>query len=744
MQVGSLFNVGAYQVSRTGVNPELIRRMADSAGNIKIEGNPSSEDWDALASRVEQNDCVSPQDLKQIQDLGRACFKYHRSLHTELRASRYQNEDVKAELQDVHVFRAGSDKIRESLALSQSQTAVEALAGASFGPTGLVVAYAAYSDLQKSALEPLVDQIQGLRDGSSASLFQGNQTESFHGDQIWKQMNDMLDGAIADGKAGHPQEIDAQYYELTSPDIVGKLAQAAEAGNKVRINVDPGRIVAFQGDHVVIDEVPDKLRALLQLAQAKGDVGISAYPISKQLGNANNLMHRKGLRIGDKFLLSGMNANMGSGENIDAGYVIEGPAAKKLVQNFARDVSNSAGATNSEVYGEKPLADFMGGDINMGSRGLISLFDCVAGPAPAGSVLPKASSYSELEAAAKSLGQKVSDYTDCSPAKIDSLLSQGQKIPLSQGGKEQFLAVMNRTLEIARSPENLSRLQDISVPEGNPAGTTAVALADVPTEREALMLTALQEAKEFIYIPAFVMTKTVAAMIVAKRDEMREQGKELDIRVIADSGVYPDGGTPNETGVAFLEDAGIEVRWALLPRSGDHDRKIHAKEILTDQGEFYGSTNFSKKGLRQNWEHSGYTKFSDDDPQADTHREAAKAQFLSLWDNETFSLNTRQEAEQRKASRKGDKDYDVQVEEARSSVVRDIIGRIANFERASAKFVSTQVGQDINTAARIQELEAQGYDEGSATLNAVREKMGDEAFYAALAQLPERQALDKL
>ena len=744
MGISSIFNVGVYQVNRQEVNPTLIRSMANSASGIKVEGNASSEAWSELADRVETNDCLSSDDLRQIQDLGRACFRYHKALHSEFKASGYKDQAIKAELADVHVFRAGSDQIRESMAVSQAKLAVEAAAGSSFGPTSLVTAYAAYSDLQKSELQPLVDNIQGLRDGSSPNLYQGNSIEAFHGQEIWQEMNTMLDDAAAQAKAGHPQEVDAQYYELTSPEIVGKLATAAEAGCKVRVNVDPGRLVAFAGTHVVIDEVPDKLRALIQLSQVDGDVGVSTYPIEKQLKNPGNLMHRKGLRVGEKFLLSGMNANAGSGENVDAGYTIEGPAAKRLVQNFQRDVNNSVGATNEEIFGKKPLADFMEGDINMGTRGLISLFDCVSGPTPAGTPLPKAENAQQLFDIAASMGQDITEYTDCSMAELTTKLNRGEKIPLSKGGKEKFLQVMQRTLDITRSKENVEKLQDIDVPAGEPKGTTAIALADLPNDRRAAMITAIQDAEEFIYVPAFVMTKSVAAVLVAKRDEMAAQGKDIDIRVVADSGVYPDGGTPNEGGIKFLEDHGIDVRWTLLPRSSSHDRKVHAKEILTDKGEFCGSTNFSNKGMGANWEHSGYIKFNPDDEQSIAQRESAKEHFLNLWDNESFGIDSKAAAAKRRRFGKGEKDYDVQVEEARTGVVRDAIHGIQTFEKASAEFIGGIVKSDPSVSSRIDELVLQGYDEGSATLMAAKEKMGSEAFYQALHSLPAYQSLEQM
>lgn len=741
MQMGPLFNVGAHQVDRREVNPELIRTMADSAKRIHTEGNATPAEWTKLADRVAKEDQVSPEDLQQIQDLGRACFKYHRQLHSDLKNSGYKDRQIKAELQDVHVFETGADKLKESLALAESRAAVQALAGASFGPLGLVTAYVAHASLQKSAIEPLMTEIQGLRDGTSPSLFQGNKTQGFHGEEIWKQMNDMLDGAVASANAGKPTEVDAQYYELTNQEIVGKLARAAEAGNKVRVNVDPGRLVAYQGSHVVIDEVPDKLRALLQLAETKGDVGISTYPISKQLGNPNNLMHRKGLRVGESFLLSGMNANEGSGENIDAGYTIEGPAARRLVENFARDVDNSAGASNAEVYGEKPLAEFMDGDINMGVRGLVGLFDCADGPSPAGTALPKPKTLAELEAVAKAHGEKLSDYTDLGTAELEQKVAGGSEIPLSTKGKKKFLALVDRTLEATRSPKNLKRLADIDLPKGTPAGTSAVALADVPAEREALMLTAIQDAQEFIYMPAFVITRSVASMLVARRDELKAEGKDLDIRVFADPGVYPDGGTPNEYGVKFLENAGIPVRWANLPRSGSHDRKVHAKDIITDQGELTGSTNFSNKGLRDNWEHSGYVKFNPEDAEAKKEHDEAVARFLDLWDNQSFEINSLEKGREIRQRSKTDKDFEAQADEARFGVLRGVIRGIEHVEKASARFIEEQA-QDPQTAERIAELREEGYDEGSSILMAVREKMGDSAFFSALEGLDERQKLE--
>jgi uncharacterized protein (DUF1778 family) len=741
--MSSSFQIGSHSVDSRLVNADLIRKWADSAKNIKTEGNAPADSWDKLADNAAQNNGLSKSELDQITALGKSCFHYHKQLHKDLKASGYKDENLKAQLKDVHVFGTGSDAIKKAILNSQSMLAVQAAAGASFGPTGVVTAYVAAAKLNDESVKELVDSLQQVRQGDSPLVHQGNQIKGFHCEEVWPQMVRMLDGAAQSARDGKPVEVDAQYYELTNQQIVGKLAQAAEAGNKVRVNVDAGRLVAFKGSHVEIDEVPDKLRSILQLVQAGGDIAVSAYPVPEQLGEPGDLMHRKGLRVGDQFLLSGMNANEGSGENIDVGYTIEGPAARKLVQNFARDVQQSAGASNAQVYGEKPLADFMGGDINMGTRGFIGLFDCLEGPSKAGTSLPMVKTFAELEKVAQSYGQKASEYVNVSAEKAEEMLAAGERLPLSDKAKTAFMELMDKALGATRSKTNVERLQDISLPEGKPVGATAVALADFPVDREALMITAIQEAEKFIYIPAFVMTATVADMLAAKKAEMAAQGKDIDIRVLADPGVYPDGGTPNQAGMERLEDNGISCRWANLPRSGWHDRKIHAKEILTDKGEFFGSTNFSKKGLRENWEHSGYVRFDESDKASVAERDQSVAKFMNLWDNESVEVNSLERGRRLRSREKDSKDFAEQVDESRYGTTRDVISAIEVAEKDTGVFIENKA-KEASAAARVAELVKSGYDAGDATILAVKEQMGEKAFYAALSQLPGRQELSKI
>ena len=741
METSPTFQLGNQRVDRRMVDATLIATMADCATRIKAPENAPPETWTALADRVTRNDAVSTSDLKQIQDLNRLCFKYHRDLHNQIRQGDKTDPAVKAELADVHVYTEGGERVREALAYTSAATAVAATVGASFGPTALLTAYLAYAKLPSDDTKRLVETLQGLRDGTSAMIKHGNAVEMVHEDEVWPQMNRMLDGAIRDGQAGKPTTITAQYYELTNPEILGKLSKAVEAGNKLRVNVDGGRLVAYSGTHIEIDDVPDKFRSLLQLTRVKGDVAVSIYPVAKLLGEPNDLMHRKGLGVGDQFLVTGMNANVGSGENVDAGMVLTGPAARQFELNFARDVNDSAAATNADIFGQRPLANFAAGDVNVGARGLIAMFDCVHGPAPAGSPLPQASTYAELDTIAKSYGEKLSSYIDTPAAKVDELLAKGEQIPLNKEGKKRFMALLQRTLDATRKSANLKRLKDVQVSDGQNAGSRTVTIADKPQEREALFLTAIQNAERFVYVPAFVMTRAVASMLVARRDELKAKGRDLDIRVVADAGVYPDGGTPNEAGVKFLEDNGVPVRWSLLARSGDHDRKVHAKEILTDKGEVCGSTNFSIKGLRNNWEHSAYVTYDPNDPASMKQQQSAMQHFLSLWNNESFELNSLVKGRQVRHDDRDAKDFKTLVDEARFGIQRRLISGIETYEEATGAFVSEKAK---GLEPLITQLERAGHDHNSATLLAVEQNMGLERFRAALAALPERKTLDAM
>jgi hypothetical protein len=639
-----------------------------------------------------------------------------------------------------------ANELREATALS----AVQAIAGASFGPAAAVAGYAAYLNGPKwdrpanKLTTELVSTFQSYLDGSSPMITQGNSVKQVHRAELWKTLTSMTREAAQAGSAGKPQEITAQYYELTSPEVVGNLADAAKAGTKLRLNLDIGRLSypstdpVTQEDYFTVDDLATKSRSVLQFTSIPdADVGVSIFPSKALLGSPTDLMHRKVLRVGEKVLMSGMNANASSGENIDAGYVLEGPAAKRYTENVARDISNSAGATLEDIWGEKHIAKFEKSDLRMGSAGLVALFDCLSGPSPAGTPLPKPTTAEELQALAKKAGLDLAEVISCKEGEFDrtlySILNEEYSAKLSDKGKELLMAHLQRSVESTHSPANLKALGDITPPSGKAVGKTTVDIADAPAEREVLLLNAINQAEEFLYIPGFVITRAVAAAIVARHQETNEAGKPLDIRIIADSGVYPFGGSPNSTGVNFLEENGIPVRWVKLERSGSHDRKVHAKQVLTDKGEIAGSTNFSKAGMRENWETSAYVRFDKGDAQAQELKAQSKAQFEDLWDNHTYKLSTADLASfyAKNAPEFGHEQF---VESGKGGATRQILVGIENYEVESGALVQ-RLMERPEVAARRDQLQADGYSRGDASLMAVNQVAGDE-FRKLTAELP--------
>jgi hypothetical protein len=648
-----------------------------------------------------------------------------------------------------------ANELREATALA----AVQAIAGASFGPAVAVAGYAAYVNGPKwdrpanKVTTELVETYQSYLDGTSPMTTKGNSVKQVHRAELWKTLTGMTRDAAAAGAAGKPQEITAQYYELTSPELVGNLADAAKAGSKLRLNLDIGRLSypstdAVTGeDFFTVDDLATKSRTVLQFASIQdADVGVSIFPSKSLLGSPTDLMHRKVLRVGEKVLMSGMNGNASSGENLDAGYVLEGPAARRYTENVGRDISNSAGATLQDIWGDKHIEKFAKADLRMGSGGLVALFDSLSGPSPAGTTLPRPKTADELQALAKKANLDLASVISCKEGDFDktvySLLNEEYAAKLSDEGKKLLMGHIQRSVESTHSDANMKALGDVTPPSGKAVGETTVDIADSPAEREVLTLNAINQAEEFLYVPGFVLTRAVAAAIVARNEEAKAAGKPLDIRIVADSGVYPFGGTPNSTGVNFLEENGIPVRWAKLERTGSHDRKVHAKQVLTDKGEISGSTNFSKAGMRENWETSAYVRFDKDDAQAQELKAQSKAQFEQLWDNNTYALSTADLASfyAKNAPEFGHEQF---VESGKGGATRQILIGIENYEVESGALVQRLVERE-DVAARRSELLAAGYSNGDASLMAINQVVGEQPFRKMTAELPSSMELERM
>lgn len=760
------FRAGGVPLDSTKINKAFLEKMI---GNVeKAEVEEGRELAAAALTEIYEKGEMSLGGLEGLQAYGKALGKEWKSDkdaiwdakqvtdrpidHAFIEARR---NDLNSNAPFLGQFTTFADELREKTALS----AVQTLAGSGFGPTNIVSGYAAYlngpkwdnSATRKTA--ELVSTYKDFQTGESTMTTKGNSIQQVHRAELWKTLTGMTREAAESGKAGNPMEITAQYYELTSPELVGNLAEAAKSGSKLRLNLDAGRLSYPATDpqtgtqYFQVDDLAKKMRTVLQFTGIEGaDVGVSLFPSKGQLGSAEDLMHRKVLRVGEKVLMSGMNGNVSSGENVDAGYVIEGPAARAFTQNAARDIAGSAGADGEAIWGKKQFEKFDKSDLRMGSAGLVALLDSLNGPSAAGTPLAYPKSAEELEALAQKSGVTLASVVDVPQDKWDSslksLLHEEGVVSLSAGGKEMLKGLMERGVDSTHTSKNLSALRDVSLPSGEKVGKTVVDIADQPAEREVLTLNAIQQAEEFIYMPGFVVTRAVAAAIVAKQQEATEAGKPLDIKVIADSGIYPFGGTPNSFGVDYLEDHGISVRWSKLMRSGSHDRKVHAKQILTDKGEIAGSTNFSAKGMRENWETSAYVHFEAGDPEAQALKDKSKAQFEELWERDSYPLSVTDLA-RFYAKNEQAEGHEHFVDSARAGATREMLTAIENYEVETGALIGRlHEREDVN--AKKEELVSQGYADGDAMLMAADSVLGREELSKMTSELPSSIELERL
>lgn len=729
-----LGNTRLAELRRNGIlTDEVARNIAEAGAKVRLPDYRL--DWAALLDTYQREGDLSREDLSDISEFTETARAVRKALEKQFKEEEEAGKRDLKKLALLDAYLAPVNRVRDAYLEATSRAAVGALAGASFGPLSTVAAYLAWNPAPPKRVEVLVENLRGLDSGKSPLLTHGNHIRPVHQENLWKTKLQMLQEATEMAKAGHPPEIDVQYFEMTSSSFVGRLAEAARAGCRVRINVDPSRPRKDSTVDVSVDDSPRKLRALLQLLDVPdADVAVSIYPVREELGSLQQLMHRKLLRVGEKVLFGGMNANEGSGENFDNAYLIEGPAARQLVEGFQEDVKVSIGATPAQIYGEKLMTDFEEGSVSLTPHGLATTLDTLTGPSPAGTRIPSKPTLDSLEELAARAKVRLGDLMDRET--LEAQISKGSTKPieLKSRGKKLLLELIERTFERVGDAKNQERLKEIDLPAGLPCGSTQVAVAGHSEERESVILQAIATAEKFVYVPTFVITKAVARALAARRDELRSQGKELDVRVVADAGVYQYGGSPNEDGYLALEDAGIPVRFSLLTRAQmEHDRKIHAKQILTDKMELVGSTNLSNKGVRDNWELSGLVYFDEHDADSMAARQEGVERFERLWQYESISLDTHAAARLQDIETLGE--Y-----ESRKKSIRSFLNMIGNYELQSAKWVEQQMVEfDLNPRAL--DLQKEGMAYGYARLTACQEKMGLPTFYEGLRQLPTYQRL---
>lgn len=752
------FSIGSTPLNPVRVDKEFIKSTREA-----IEGGKSRKGRAAATRILDEWTPSKPLDAAQLEQLNtyvdtvQTDYKDMENEWWSLRQQSASTQALEEKMAPEGLVLLKQEKLKTELREANARAAVQAMAGTLSGVPGLVAAYSAYangpswSGPETANTEAVLKGIKSLQDGTSPMITKGNEVQQVHNEQLWKTMNNLLDQSIVSAQAGNPTEVNVQIYELTSHEMVDKLADTARAGNKVRLNLDPGRLSFPSRDsdgetYFSLDATPDKLRTIIQLATLpEADIAVSLFPQKKLLNSPTDLMHRKVFRVGEQVLVSGMNANLGSGENVDSGYLVRGEAAARLTDNLARDVQLSKAATLEDIWGQIHIDKFDETNLRLGPRGFVALLDCLGdGPSQPGTRLPEIESQDQLEKMAEKAGLQFSELVAVPKAdyekEVARMLAGRAQLQLSKKGKKALQELIQKAIDVTSDPENLGRLDDISIPSSKTGGTTRVDVADQPVERESLVVAAIAEAEQFCYIPGFVITRAVAAALAERRDQLLETGIQFDVRVVADAGLYPHGGTPNSYGVKFLEDRGIQPRWSLLERSGDHDRKIHAKQLLTDKGEITGSTNFSNQGMRENWETSVYVHF--DTADAEKSRTESQAQFLDLWET-SYELNTVDHSSFANRDKAGS-NKDWFVEQGRDQSIVYTLRMIGNYERETGKLHQQLLHENPEIAARKQALEAEGYSYGDATLRAVREILGPETHRQMLDGLPSYQSLQKL
>ncbi|MBT9588518.1 hypothetical protein IV102_34595 [bacterium] len=724
------------ELRRLGIlTTEVAEQLAERGQAVKLRGQ--KVDWPGMLDQYKQNGDLTPTDLDALSEFTVAAQAARKAMEQKFKTDETRPTSVqRKKMQALDAYLETGNKVREAYLEATSRAAVQALAGASFGPLATVAAYLAWNPASEKRITGLVDQMRQLESGESPLLHAGNHVKPVHQEKLWQTKLNMLEEAVTMAKAGNAPEIDVQYFEMTSSSFVGRLAKAAAAGCRVRINVDPSRPRQVEAADVSVDESPRKLRALLQLmAVPNADVAISVYPVAEELGSVQQLMHRKLLRVGEKVLFGGMNANEGSGENFDTGYLMEGPAARTLIEGFQADVAISSGSTPVQVYGEKLMENFEDGMVGLSPHGLATTLDIIAGPSPAGTRISSKPTLDELESLAGKAELKLSSLVDEETLHHQLQYRSTKPMELKPKGKKMLHELMTRAFEKTGSEDNLKKLTQMDLPLGKAEGAVTVAVGSSSEEREALILQAIASSEKFCYVPTFVITKAMARALIARRDELAQHGKTLDVRVVADAGIYGFGGTPNEEGYLALEEAGVPVRWATLTRAmSDHDRKIHAKQVLTDKMELVGSTNLSNKGVRDNWELSGLVYFNESQPESVAAQQDGVERFEKLWQNESMTLDTRAAAKLLDNTALGS-------DEARKKAMRTFLGMIQNYEVQSAKLVE-ELMAGPGMLDRALQLQTQGMAYGYARLKTLEEKMGIEAFYAALKDLPSHHRME--
>lgn len=157
--------------------------------------------------------------------------------------------------------------------------------------------------------------------------------------------------------------------------------------------------------------------------------------------------------------------------------------------------------------------------------------------------------------------------------------------------------------------------------------------------------------------------------------------------------------------------------------------RFYHKELLTDKSEFFGGTNFSKKGLRENWEHSGVVHFDAGDNNSLAERDDAKP-LRGSPGTTSLRVQLRQTGRPVEENYTGP-DKDFKIEDARFGAIRKVLKGVEKFEEEeSGAWAEKQLEQpEIKT--HMAQMIASGIDD-SVPPTAVRKHMGGRDYFKTL------------
>jgi phosphatidylserine/phosphatidylglycerophosphate/cardiolipin synthase-like enzyme len=708
---------GAPQLMDPDKMMHLVRQKSFNLGNVQeaVEELKSAKGFRA-----------SEKELKDIS-------KELKDLHGELKTGESLSEVDAKRLEWINLAEVGVKSSLEGIKKTRRNLQWEKITGErGSSPAPVYEAYFKETSVPVAEMQEILELTDDLHHPDSPQKIGGNRVTPLMKGQIWSAKMNLLDEAIKNPTVnGKPVEIDVEYYELSSPEMIKRLRSAAENGAKLRVLMDPGHLEgAGKGifDATSMAARNETVRSLFNGLEDR-DIGVTLFPNKEALGARDRIMHRKLFRVGERVVFGGMNANAGSGENVDFAMKIEGPATRRFGELFRDDVQRSSGKEAGAIYGDQ-IDVIRSGEASVtlsgwGFEGLLA--SALNGDSALSGGETREERLTKLLNRAKEEGIKVASLADfpdvdkdgrVSSLDVRTFLLSGDKrsVSLSEGGRELLASQVEGMVDMARGGKNREHLADVTPPEGKlPEGTEGkdvLAIGSSSIERQALVLDAISSADKFIKVSAFVLNDDMAKLLIEKKREKEARGETFQVQVIMDPGVYGYGGTPNEAAYKRLEDAGVAVKWSLLDRTDPgHDRKNHSKLIITDKMILTGSTNFSDKGLRANWEVNDVAYFNENDPESVNKQAEVVKDYDKMWTREAINVDTIAAAENRYKHYGGD-DKKVKIDKYRGSLIREFIQGIENFEVEMGTRLSREAERrDIQEALvrRMGRGESQGY-----------------------------------